>query len=73
MFKYLLILFQKTIYACCPWEKDRGGSRTDATSQMEHFVIIVITIITKSSILDVATVLDPHLIRISSQLKSENF
>ena len=44
----------------------RGGSRTAATSKMEHFVIIVngwkpLTIITKSSILDVATVLDPPL------------
>ena len=37
-----------------------------ATSKMEQFVIIVsgwkpLTIITKSSILDVAAVLDPHL------------
>ena len=44
----------------------RGGSRTAATSKMEHFVIIVngwkpLTIITKRSILDVATVLDPPL------------
>ena len=44
----------------------RGGSRTAATSKMEHFVIIVnrwkpLTIITKSSILDVAAVLDPPL------------
>ena len=42
----------------------RGGSRTAATSKMEHFVIIVnglkpLTIITKRSILDVAAVLDP--------------
>ena len=41
----------------------RGGSRTAATSKMELFVIIVngwkpLTIITKSSILDVAAVLD---------------
>ena len=45
----------------------RGGSRTAATSKMEHFVIIVngfqpLTIITKCSILDVAAVLDPPLI-----------
>ena len=45
----------------------RGGSRTVATSKMEHFVIIVtgwkpLTIITKSSILDAATVLDPPLL-----------
>ena len=46
--------------------RSRGGSRTAATSKMEHFVIIVngfqpLTIITKSSILDVATVLEPPL------------
>ena len=45
----------------------RGESRTAATSKVEHFVIIVngwkpLTIITKSSILDVAAVLDPLLI-----------
>ena len=44
----------------------RGGSRTAATSKMEHFVIIVngwkpLTIITKRSILDVAAILDPPL------------
>ena len=44
----------------------RGGSRAAATSKMESFVIIVngwepLTIITKNSILDVATVLDPAL------------
>ena len=44
----------------------RGGSRTATTSKMERFVIIVngwkpLTIITKSSILDVAVVLDPPL------------
>ena len=42
----------------------RGGYKTAATSKMELFVIIVngwkpLTIITKSSTLDVATVLDP--------------
>ena len=42
----------------------RGGSRTAATSKVEIFVIIVdgwklLTIITKSSTLDVAAVLDP--------------
>ena len=46
----------------------RGGSRTAATSKMERFVIIVnsfqpLTIITKHSILDVAAVLDPPLVR----------
>ena len=44
----------------------RSGSRTAATSKMEHFVIIFngwkpLTIITKGSILDVAAVLDPPL------------
>ena len=44
----------------------RGGSRTAATSKMELFVITVngwkpLTIITKSSILDIAAVLDPSL------------
>ena len=47
-------------------EKARCGSKTAATSKMEHFVIIVkgwkpLTIITKSSILDVSAVLDPPL------------
>ena len=40
----------------------RGGSRTAATSKMERFVIIKLTIITKPSILDVAAVLDPPLV-----------
>ena len=45
----------------------RGGSKTVATSKIEHFVIIVngfrpLTIITKSSLLDVAEVLEPTLI-----------
>ena len=44
----------------------RSGSRTAATAKMELFVIIVndwnpLTIITKSSILAVAAVLDPSL------------
>ena len=44
----------------------RGGPRTTATSKMEHFVMIVngwkpITVVTKSSILDVAVVPDPPL------------
>ena len=46
-------------------QESRGGSRT-AASKMELFVIIVdgfqpLTIITKSSILDVAAILDPPL------------
>ena len=45
----------------------RGGPRTAATSKMEYFVIIVngwkpLTIITKSSILNVAAALDPPLV-----------
>ena len=55
-----------------PWEiwhykqANQGGSRTAATSKMERFLIIVngwkpLTIITKHSILEVATVLDPPL------------
>ena len=48
------------------YQKIRGGSRTSVTSTMEHFVIIVngwkpLTIITKSSTMDVAAVLDPPL------------
>ena len=44
----------------------RGGSRAAATSKMKRFVIIVnglqpLTIITKRSILDVPTALDPPL------------
>ena len=53
---------------------NRGGSRTAATSKMEHFVIIVngwkpLTIITKSSILDVAIVLDPSLVKVSVRVR----
>ena len=45
----------------------RGGPRTAATSKIERFVVIVngfqsLTIITKSSILEVAAVLDPALV-----------
>ena len=44
----------------------RGGSRSAASSKIELFVVIVnglkpLDIITKSSILDVAAVLDPPL------------
>ena len=49
----------------------RNGSRTAATSKMDLFVIIVngfqpLTIITKSSILDITAVLDLslHILRI---------
>ena len=49
------------------WSICRGGSRSAATSKMELLVIIVngfqpLTFITKCSILDVASVLDPPLI-----------
>ena len=52
----------------------RGGSWSAATSKMEHFLIIVngwkpLTIITKRSILDVAAVLDPPLVRSFSLTK----
>ena len=52
----------------------RDGSRTAATSKMKRFVIIVngwkpLTIITKHSNLDVATVLDPPLNRKAEMLK----
>ena len=45
---------------------DRGGSRTVITSKKEHFAIILngrkpLTIITKSSILDVTAVLYPSI------------
>ena len=45
----------------------RGGSRTAATSRVEFFVIIVngrklLTIITRSSTLNAAAVLDPPFI-----------
>ena len=51
---------------CTPIFHIKGGSRTAATSTMEHFVINIngwklLTIITKSSILDVAALLDPPL------------
>ena len=56
---------------------NRGISRLAATSKVEHFVIIVngwkpIIIITKSSILDVATVLDPPLVSLNMTLGSSN-
>ena len=69
------VLFVLTLYKKCEkscyikniiFIKLRGGSRTAATSKMERFVIIVngwkpLTIITKRSILDVASHLDPPL------------
>ena len=56
----------------------RGGSRTAATSKVELFVIIVngfqpLTIITKSSTLDVAAVLDPPLIVDNGKYYSNHF
>ena len=54
-----------------PRNNSEAGSRTAATSKMERFVVIVngwkpLTIIKKSSMLDVAAVLDPPLQLISS-------
>ena len=55
---------KSTLWKFLSWT--RGGSRTAETSKMEHFVIIVndwkpLTIIRKSSVLDVAAVLDSPL------------
>ena len=54
----------------------RGGSTTAATSKVEIFVIIVngwkpLTIITKSSTLDVAAVIDPTLMIMSKKKKKK--
>ena len=59
------------------WRLTRGGSRTAATSKMERFVIIVngfqpLTIITKRSILDVAAVLDPPLLKLRLERNNIN-
>ena len=43
------------------WFNSRGRSRAAATSKMERFVIILLTIITKRYILDVAAALDSPL------------
>ena len=55
---------KSTLWKFLSWT--RGGSRIAVTSKMEHFVIIVndwkpLTIIRKSSVLDVAAVLDSPL------------
>ena len=60
---------KKSVRLFVPWKillEIRGGPKTPATSKMEHFEIIVkvwkpLTIITKSSISDVAEILDPPL------------
>ena len=47
------------------YDLTRGGSRTAATSKMERFVMEcwkLLTILTKSSILDVTAVVDPPLL-----------
>ena len=67
--KCLRIVTLKVLLTIC-----RGGSRTAATSNMEHFVIIVngfqpLSIITKRSILDVAAVLGPVLNQRKKTLK----
>ena len=51
---------------------DKSGSRTAATSKMEHFKIIIngfqpLNIIIKLSILDVAAVLDSSLVDITEK------
>ena len=56
-----------------PLTENRDGSRTTATSNVELFVITVngwkpLTIITKSSLLDFAVVLDPTLEKIAINL-----
>ena len=56
----------------------RGGSRPAATSKEELFVIIFndfqpLTIITKSSTLDVAAVLDPPLNMIKLKMEKKEF
>ena len=61
----------RLVFLCRASNERRGGSRTAATSKMKHFVIVVngfqpLTSITKSSILDIAAVLDPPLERVIS-------
>ena len=56
----------------------RGGSRTAATSKMEHFVIIVngwkpLTVTTKNFILDFGAVLDPPLNQLKRTLFNLDF
>ena len=62
------LLEYKSLWNCLelPLKLSRGGSRAAATSKMEGFVIIAngfhqLTIITKHSILDIATVQDRPL------------
>ena len=59
------------------WTVSRGRSRTAATSKMVHFVIInngwkPLAIITKSSILDIAAVLDPPLVSEENKINCTN-
>ena len=59
------------------WTVSRRRSRTAATSKMEHFVIInngwkPLAIITKSSILDIAAVLDPPLVSEENKINCTN-
>ena len=56
----------------------KGGSRTAATSKMEHFVIIVngwkpLTVTTKNFILDFGAVLDPPLNQLKRTLFNLDF
>ena len=50
---------KRYLFALNAMPNSRGGSRTAATSKMERFVVIVM--IKKGSILDVAAVVDPPL------------
>ena len=61
--RFLKTIFETTLSCTL----SRGGSRTAATSKVQISVIIVngwkpLTIITKSSTVDVAAVLDPPLL-----------
>ena len=58
-----LLIWKQCFLQETPWIRSflRGGFRTTTTSNLELFVIIVLTIITKSSSLDVTAVLDPPL------------
>ena len=69
MFMYLVSRYRCLDVCVCKWWciVFRGGSKTAATSKVELFMIIVngfqpLTIITKSSTLDVTAVLDPPLV-----------
>ena len=68
----ICILLFCIIFLFVPLLHFRGGSRTAATSKMGRFVIIVNTIITKRSILVVAAVLGPPLLKVCKLFKTRN-